>query len=40
MANDKDALTAFAEDVLSRIDSVDLKGYAFERDPDLLRPMV
>jgi hypothetical protein len=32
---DLDYLTSLAQDVLSRIDSVDLKSYDFSRDPDL-----
>ena len=34
-AIDIDSLKAFAEDVLKGIDTVDLKSYSFERDPDL-----
>ena len=32
---DLDSLKAFAEDILRRVDSVDLKSYDFSKDPDL-----
>lgn len=32
---DIDSLKAFAEDILNRVDSVDLKSYDFSKDPDL-----
>lgn len=32
---DLDSLRTFADDILSRIDKVDLKSYEFSKDPDL-----
>lgn len=34
-AMDTEALKAFADDVLRRVDSIDLKSYSFDKDPDL-----
>ncbi len=34
-AKDLESLKALADDILSRIDKVDLKSYEFEKDPDL-----
>ena len=34
-AMDTDGLMQFADDILSRIDKIDLKSYDFDKDPDL-----
>lgn len=34
-AMDIESLKEFAEDILNRIDSIDLKSFNFDKDPDL-----
>lgn len=33
-ANDAESLAAYASEILSKIDKVDLKSYSFDKDPD------